>query len=85
MITVNGAPAEKYRAGQTITFADATVQDASAWELFVMIVKPNGKYSVIQNRTYTFTEVGAFKVLYYAVDEYGNVSIVTYSFVVEGV
>ncbi len=85
VVTVNGTPAEKYQAGQTVTFADATVQDASAWELYVMIVKPNGKYSVIQDRSYTFTEVGNFKVLYYAVDEYGNVSIVTYSFAVEGV
>ena len=72
-ITVDGKVAESAKIGKTVKLPKATAIGAEMdVNVFVTVISPNGKMNVMDNNEFTFNVAGKYKVIYYAVDAYGN-------------
>lgn len=71
VITVNGNIAGEASLGVEFAIPGATVTDNMTENLtvYIFVLTPGGKYISVKENTYEFTEKGAHKVIYYAVDE----------------
>jgi hypothetical protein len=85
-LTVLSTVRETAAAGQTIPVPQASAEDNySETRLFVFMVRPDGKIDVISpGASYTFTQEGKHKLVYYAYDDDHNVSIAEYVITVSG-
>jgi hypothetical protein len=76
-ITLNGAPPQTLKAGETMTVPSAVATDNySAATLFIYVVTPDGALvNIGMSLSYMFGKSGVFKIVYYAYDMDYNVAL----------
>jgi len=91
VITLGGQNVSTAQKGSSVTLASATAADSSSVTLKIVVIMPTGEIEYVASGTgsveavsYTFKRSGSYRIFYYATDEYGNVSSVTYTIKVEG-
>lgn len=71
-ITLNGSVQESANVKKAFKLPGATLEGADSVKLYVTVIAPNGYMTVLDGLEYTANAVGKYKVVYYAVDAYGN-------------
>ncbi len=84
-ITISNTPQELYAVGQKIEFGNVYAFDNITQNCVVTIfvVEPDSERNVVTD-SYTFTEVGTYRIIYFAQDEAGNYSMISYNVKVSG-
>ena len=71
-ITLNGSVQEGAGVGKAFKLPSATLEGSDSVRLYVTVIAPNGYMTVLDGLEYTPNAVGNHKIIYYAVDDYGN-------------
>ncbi len=79
-IAIQGKLPKSGKINQTITLPEATVSDNMEAEckLYICYKAPDGTYNKAEERQITFTQDGTYLVIYRAMDNYGNITIISF-------
>lgn len=84
LITIKGELASRYKVGEKITIPKAIAWDnhSKNLEVDIFVVLPSGRRIACEGYTYTFTEVGEYRILYYVHDEAYNFTQIQFDILV---
>lgn len=83
VITLSGTKISAAYVGQTYSLATATAVDNvdGNVNVVIMVMGTDSKMHLIKDAKFTFSSKGVYKVMYYAVDSFGNVAFESYDVV----
>lgn len=68
------------KIGDTVSIATATISDNETQEISVLIyiLRPNNKLERLQTQSFKAETEGTYKIFYYGIDNFGNVTVESY-------